>query len=96
MRDFIRLIQNAANYAQMNGKERIETTEASEVLNDLRRQLSALLTPKYQTVLDNVRATQDRTDNDECDDLLRNNIVLSYVNDDIWYHVHSGLSKKPW
>jgi hypothetical protein len=96
MRDFIRLIQDAAVYAEINENESITGEEARKVLNELRRELSAQLTPKFELILHTVKTSHKRTDNDECDLLLRNNIVLSYVNDDIWFHVHSGLSEKPW
>jgi len=96
MRDFVRLIQNAAIYAEINKNERITSQEAKKVLNELRRQLSAQITPKYELILEKVKESHKRTDDEECDVLLRNNIVLSYVNDDIWFHIHSGLSEKPW
>jgi hypothetical protein len=96
MRDFIRLIQDAATYAEINENKRITSNEAKKVLNELRRQLTAQLTPNYKSVLETVRTNKDRTGDTKCDDLLRNNIVLSYVNDDIWYYSHSALTDKPW
>jgi len=107
MRDFIRLIQDAAVYAEIEEKERIEVSHAKKVLNELRRQLSALLTTKYKETLDKVRQIKNRVDEaDEivtqgkdtlCDILLRSDIVLSYINADIWYDAHSALNDdKPW
>ncbi len=100
MRDFIRLIQSAALYAEVKGKERIGKPEAAWALNDLRRQLMAQLDPDYYEVLHTVRHTHQRVGGEKegkmCDLLLRNDVVLSYVNDDIWYDVHAALTQEPW
>ena len=96
MRDFIRLIQSAALQAEVAGNERIGKPEAAKALNELRRQLMAQLTPKYYEVLDGVRRTHKRVDADECDQLLRNDIILSYVNEDIWFDAHAALTDEPW
>jgi hypothetical protein len=100
MRDFIRLIQSASLYAEIAGKERIGKPEAAKALNELRRQLMAQLTPDYHEILNKVRQTHQRVggadEGEKCDLLLRNDVVLSYVNDDIWYDVHAALSEEPW
>ncbi|MBI4850314.1 MAG: hypothetical protein HY819_00665 [Acidobacteria bacterium] len=101
MRDFIRLIQSAALQAQVAKKEKIEIQEAVKVLNELRRQLKAQLTPDYEEILDEVRHTNRRVADkdgrgDKCDLMLRNDLVLNYVNDDIWFDVHSALTNEPW
>jgi hypothetical protein len=100
MRDLIRLIQAAALEADIAGKDRIEKLEAAKALNELRRQLMAQLTPEYHAVLQDVRSTHQRVDKDDqgekCDLLLRNDIVLSYINDDIWFDSHAALTDVPW
>ena len=96
MRDFIRLVQASALQAEVANKDRIGKREAATALNELRRQFMAQITPEYQRVLDEVREKHRRVAGKECDLLLRNNIVLSYVNDDIWYDVHAALTDEPW
>jgi len=99
MRDFIRLFRAAAIHAEVLGKQRIEESEALKALNELRRQLAAQLTPDYYDVLNQVRETHQRVGGDmtdKCDQLLRNDIVLSYVNDDVWFDAHSALTPNPW
>ena len=100
MRDFIRLMQSAALQTEIADKERIGKTEATKALNELCRQLMAQLTPDYHDVLDAVRKTHQRVGGEEggekCDQLLRNDIVLSYVNDDIWFDAHAALTNEPW
>jgi hypothetical protein len=100
MRDFIRLIQSAALFAELADKEGIGKPEAAKALNELRRQLMAQLTPDYHEILDKVRQTHQRVggegEGEKCDLLLRNDVVLSYVNDDIWYDVHAVLTDEPW
>ncbi len=99
MRDLIRLMQSATLEAELAGKTRIEEREAKRVLNALRRQLMAQLTPDYHDVLQHVRDTQQRAGGDEgekCDLMLRNDIVLGYVNDDIWFDAHAALTPEPW
>lgn len=99
VRDLIRLVQSAALEAELAGKTAIEAAEAKRALNELRRQLMAQLTPDYHEVLDKVRNTRQRVGGDEtekCDLLLRNDIVLSYINDDIWFDAHAALKAEPW
>lgn len=99
MRDLIRLMQSATLEAELAGKDRIEEREAKRVLNELRRQLMAQLTPDYHEVLQHVHETHQRAGGDEgekCDLMLRNDIVLGYVNDDIWFDAHAALTPEPW
>lgn len=100
MRDFIRLVQSATLQAEIAGKDRIGKPEAAKVLNEIRRQLQAQLTPEYKEVLRKVRQTHERLggkdDGEKCDLLLRNDIVLSYFNDDVWFAPHAALTEEPW
>ncbi len=101
MRDFIRLVQNAVVYTQISKKDRIGILEAVKALNELRRQLKAQLTPDYQAIVDLVYKDQKRVDGtdgqgEKCDLLLRNDIILGYVNEDIWFDKHSVLTDQPW
>jgi hypothetical protein len=105
MRDFVRLVQSAALQAEIAGKKRIEMREAVSALNELRRQLQAQLTPDYHQILSKVRETHQRLggsvtdqkdESEKCDLLLRNDIVLSYCNDDVWFDAHAALTEQPW
>lgn len=103
MRDLIRLVQSAALQAEIKGKDRIEMDAARKALNELRRQLLAQLDPDYHKVLDAVRQTHQRVGGEDqgkkCDQLLRNDIVLGYINDtsdDIWFDAHAALTAEPW
>ena len=96
MRDFVRVVQNAATYADIAGGNQIGHAEAGKALNELRRQLQAQLTPNYHEVLQKVRETNQRVDSDESDLLLRNDVVLGFFNDDVWYDAHAALTDQPW
>ncbi len=92
MRDLIRLVQDSAVKAEVAGQDRIDKTTAEETIADLRRLYEAQLNPKYEAELERVRQTHRLTGTPECDELLYGNFVLSFVNRDIWFDVHSILS----
>ena len=91
MRDLIRLVRDACVRAEIAGQTKIDSETAHTVVAALRREFEAQLTPKYQHVLDEVRKSKRRTEDPECDLLLKGNFILSYSNDNIWYDVHSIL-----
>lgn len=91
MRDLIRLVREAATNAEIAGKGRIGEGEAQKAVSDWRRQYQAQLTPRYRKVLEEVGRTHQRTDDPECDELLQGNFVLSYLDGEVWYDVHSIL-----
>ncbi len=91
MRDLIRLMQDACVEAEIAGLQQIEQKIAGNVVAALRRQYEAQLTPKYRQVIEKVRQSQQRTEDEECDVLLAGNFILSYSNQDIWFDVHSIL-----
>lgn len=99
LRDLIRLLQAAALEAEVAAKPGVGEVEARRALNELRRQLMAQLTPDYHAVLEAVRRDHQRVggaDADKCDLLLRNDLVLSYINDNIWFDAHAALTDEPW
>ena len=103
MRDLIRLVQSSALQAEIKNEDRIELPAARKALNELRRQLLAQLDPDYHEVLNAVRKTHQRVGGEDqgkkCDQLLRNDIVLGYINDtndDIWFDAHAALTTEPW
>jgi len=92
MRDLVRLIQSAALQAELAGKHSIEEPEAKRVLNELRRQLMAQLTPDYHEILQRVRDTRQRIGGDgaeKCDLMLRNDIVLARIIHTSFFQRHS-------
>ncbi len=103
VRDLIRLVQSATLHADVAGEHHITPRAAYKALNELRRQLLAQMDPDYHAVLRTVRETHDRVGGEQagerCDQLLRNGVVLSYINDlndDIWYDGHTALTEHPW
>jgi hypothetical protein len=92
IRDLVRLMQDATTDAMIHGKTVIDRDTVAAVVLTLRRLYAVQLTPRYRAVLDRVRATHGRTDDDECDELLRANLVLSYPNErEVWFDVHAIL-----
>ncbi|MFQ5857198.1 MAG: hypothetical protein ACE5LU_16435 [Anaerolineae bacterium] len=91
MRDLVRLVQDAAGKAEVAGKGHIDESIAAKAVSTLRRQFEAQLDPRYRRVLEEVRRTHQRTEHKECDELLQGNFVLSYVDGDVWFDVHSIL-----
>ncbi|MFQ6016134.1 MAG: hypothetical protein ACE5NP_11925 [Anaerolineae bacterium] len=92
MRDFIRLVRDAATKAEIASKPRIDVLVAEKALSGLRRLYEAQLNPLHRQILAKVRETHQRTEEKECDDLLKGNFVLSYLNDEVWFDVHSILT----
>ncbi len=93
MRDLIRLVRDAAVRAEIDGKRRIDLSVARSAVAALRREYEAQITPRHQAVLKEVGKTKRRTEDPECDLLLKGNFILSYSNQDIWFDVHSVLSR---
>ncbi len=91
MRDLIRLMRDAGVQAEIAGQRRIEPETARSAVDALRSEYEAQLKPPHQRVLDEVRKTKRLTEDAECDVLLKGNFILSYLNDRIWYDVHSIL-----
>jgi len=91
MRDLIRLVQDSAVKAEIAGQERIDKPIAEEAVADLRRLYTAQLNPRYRKELEQVQQLHEPTGTPECDELLYGNFVLSYVNHDVWFDVHSIL-----
>jgi hypothetical protein len=91
MRDLIRLMRDAGVQAEIAGQRRIEPETARSAVVALRSEYEAQLKPPHQRVLDEVRKTKRLTEDAECDVLLKGNFILSYLNDRIWYDVHSIL-----
>ena len=96
MRDLIRLVRDAATQAEIAGKDHIDEQEAIEALRTMYRELDRRITPDYQTMLDEIHDKHERLNNDQCDQLLHASIVLSYINDEVWWDAHAILWSEPW
>ena len=92
MRDLVQLMQDAVVGAEIAKTSTIDREVAMRTVSAWRRQFQAQLTPKCEEVLRSVRQNHLRTDDEECDTLLEGNFILSYINNDVWFDVHSILS----
>jgi hypothetical protein len=92
MRDLVQLMQDAVVGAEIARTTTIDREVAMRTVSAWRRQFQAQLTPKCEEVLRSVRQNHLRTDDEECDTLLEGNFILSYINNDVWFDVHSILS----
>lgn len=91
MRDVVTLMQEAATLAEIAHASAIGSGAAALAVNQRRQLYAVQLRPQYLRVLEQVRKTRARTDDPECDELLRANLVLSFVNDDVWFDAHAIL-----
>ncbi len=91
MRELVYFVRDASIQADIAGERLIDEAIANQAIDKRRRDYQAALTDKFEEVLNQVRATHKRVDGPECDLLLKNNLVLSYSNKDLWYDAHSIL-----
>lgn len=92
LRDLIALVREATTEAEITGKDIIDFEAAARTILARRRLYAVQLSPKYRAVMDRVKERHIRTDDPECDELLRAGLVLNYVNDfEEWFDVHAIL-----
>jgi len=91
MRDLVRLMRKATVKAELAGQRQIDLEIAHQTVLSMRRDLKASLNVIYRRELAEVLKTHEVTGSEKCDELLLANYVLSYVNDDIWFDVHSVI-----
>jgi len=91
MRDLVWLVQEATVEAEVAGRFQVDETLAQTTVAAARRHYQARLSPKYRRVMQKVAETHRRTDDQECDELLFGNFILSYINQEIWFDAHSIL-----
>jgi hypothetical protein len=95
MRDFIRLVREAATEAEIDNANAITYHHAKKALLDLYNQLNGGLRPKHLEILQNVHQFHTLTD-EECDDLVHGNLLLNYMNERDWWDSHAILWSEPW
>lgn len=93
VRDLVILIRQSAGEAEMAGKVIIDNNSSQKSAAYLKRLYTATLTPRLRGILQEVKDTRQRTDDPECDTLLRGNFILSYLNNGIWFDVHPLLKE---
>ena len=91
MRDLIRLMRQATVKAELAGHRRIDLEDAQQTVFSMRRDYRASLNVVYRRELRKVLETHDVSGSEECDELLMGNYILSYVNYDVWFDVHSVI-----
>lgn len=91
MRDLIRLVQDATVKAEVAGRARITRAIAQEAVDDLRRWYAGHLTSRYHQELGRVHRAHELSGSVEGEELLRVNMILSYLNRDIWFDAHPIL-----
>jgi len=91
MRDLVRMMREATVKAELAGQRRVDPGLANQTVLSMRRDYKASLNVVYRRELMQVLKTHEVTGSEKCDELLLGNYVLSYVNDDIWFDVHSVI-----
>jgi hypothetical protein len=91
MRDLIRLVREATVKAELAGQRQIDLEIAGQTVLSVRRDYKASLNVVYRQELAEVLRSHEVTGSEKCDELLLGNYVLSYVNDGIWFDVHSVI-----
>jgi hypothetical protein len=91
MRDLIRLVRDATVKAELAGQRQIDLEIARQTVFKARRDYQASLNVVYRRELAEVLKTHQVTGSEKCDELLLGNYVLGYVNDGIWFDVHSVI-----
>ena len=96
MRDLIRLVRDAATQAEIAEKDHIDEPEAIEALRTMYQEFDRRITPDYRTMLNDIHDKHERLNDPKCDELLHASIVLSYINDEVWWDAHAILWSEPW
>jgi hypothetical protein len=91
MRDLIRLMREATVKAELAGQRQIDLDVAQQTVLSMRRDYKASLNVVYRQELAEVLKAHEVTGSEKCDELLLGNYVLSYVNEGIWFDVHTVI-----
>jgi len=88
LREFIRIIRDAANIANMEDRSRIEEGDVVRVVTDIRNDYIRILNRDDIKILKEVARTKEKTDEERFQDLLLSLAILEYANDEVWYDIH--------
>ncbi len=91
MREMISLMREAIVQAEISGETQVNLRAARAAVYKLRRQYAAGLRQEHYRELEDFRATGIPSRSKDCDDLLRNLYILSFINDTFWYDIHPNV-----
>ena len=86
--EFIRIIRDAANIANMEDRSRIEEGDVERVVTDIRNDYIRILNRDDIKILKEVESKKEKTDEERFHDLLFSLAILEYANDEVWYDIH--------
>lgn len=91
MREFIRLVQSALVSARAKSVAKINLSVAEEAMYRVRRDFKAGLDAKHFEEMARFLNSGVPSGTEECDELLENLYILSYINNDLWYDIHPNV-----
>ncbi|MCW3140851.1 MAG: hypothetical protein N2V72_01535 [Methanophagales archaeon] len=90
--EFVRLLRDAANIANMEDRSRIKEGDMKRVVAGIRNDYIRILAKEDLEILNEVKRTKRKEgDEDRFQDLLFRLAVLEYANNEVWYDVHPTI-----
>jgi len=90
--EFVRLLRDAANIANMEDRSRIKEGDMKRVGAGIRNDYIRILAKEDLEILNEVKRTKRKEgDEDRFQDLLFSLAVLEYANNEVWYDVHPTI-----
>jgi len=89
--EFMRIIRDAANIANMEDRSRIEEGDVERVVIGIRNDYIRILNREDLKILKEVKSKKEKTDEDRFHDLLFSLAILEYANDEVWYDIHPTI-----
>jgi len=89
--EFVRLIRDAANLANMENRSRIEKGDVNRVVIGIRNDYIRILCKEDIGILKEVKKTKGKIGEDRFQDLLFSLAILEYANDEVWYEIHPTI-----
>jgi hypothetical protein len=91
MREFIRLVQSALVSARVKKLDRINYEIATEAMFRARRDFKAGLDEQHFQEIARFLRSGVPSGTLECEELLENLYILSYINNNLWYDIHPNV-----
>ncbi len=89
--EFVRLIRDAANIANMENRSRVEKGDVNRVVIGIRNDYIRILGKEDIGILKEVKKTKGKIGEDRFHDLLFSLAILEYANDEVWYDIHPTI-----
>lgn len=89
--EFIRIVNNAANIADTEGKARIGNEDVERAITEIRNDYIRILSKEDSEILKSVSETKEKTDGERFQNLLFSLAILEYSNGKIWYDIHPTI-----